>query len=333
MRALYDQDQPPAPSHGQLRQVKLHELALAYAYSLYDLTESLAGAIASDLERQLPPASGEAASVAGGLRRFLADAVQAVMAEQTTDAASPFVRAACRTYAECAGRTGAAPDASAGGRDIRGTGSIAYESFAADLAARVCPAGSRDELRRIAGVVQDAAMRGVGRLLALADLRGVEAVCWELLTEIYHCDGARFVIDARRAADAQDVIHRYGAVHRSRRAEARAAAELPEDKATIKRALKIALTVCLLGREPHEDAAAVLMEGYADLGLFLEPASGLAARPRLAGGVQGMETVPLAAAGARRSDGSARTGPAGEARRELREEIEFFRRTIEQLRG
>ena len=296
MPPSFDRPVPPAPDPGRLRQIKLHEMALAYAGVLQVRIEKQAAELAGEMRRLTAPAPIGAGGWEQCFRRYLAGTVHAVMTEQCGDSASPFVRAVCGAYAEDLERTGAGVDKG--------------EAYSALPAAAGKIAGER-----------------IGRLIALTDLRGAEGVCWELLTGIFRWDGRRFVIGPQRIAEAQSVIDGYLAALRSGTAPA-------DGTATVKDALKLALTVCLFRREPSPGTVARLKEGYASLGSL--PSSRKSPSlpfPRAIDGrekpFRGLNFGENHSLGVGRHDLDRR---AEEARRELAEEIDMFCRTLAVLR-
>lgn len=164
---------------GRLRQIKLHEMALAYGQILRDRATRIAAELGGGLPRVAPAARGNAA--VAGLACFILGTLREIIAEQYGDSASPFARAVC---------------------SVLETGPGALDD------AGLPDPGSSPALEHIAG-------EGLKRLMPLIDLRAAEAACWDLLTGVFGWDGRRLVITADRIADAMAVVERARAALRS----------------------------------------------------------------------------------------------------------------------
>ncbi|MGE5528956.1 MAG: hypothetical protein ACM3X6_07425 [Patescibacteria group bacterium] len=171
------QDHAPPAEHnpGIRRQVKLHEMAVAYARILHRRIGAIAAEIAAAQNGGGLQALRNEAGLERRLRGFLAGTLHAVMTEQYEASASPFIAT------------------------IRG----AFQKGLDEV-----PVDGRESVS--APMVERLAKERLGGLIALVDLRAVEEVAEELLTRIFLWDGRRFTISAQRIEAAHELIARYG---------------------------------------------------------------------------------------------------------------------------
>lgn len=275
---------------GLHEQYKLHEMAVAYAGVLHERVRRLAAEMACELQRRARGACEDTARWERNFRLYLGDLLYAVMTEQCGDSSSPFKPTVRGAFAEIMERTASG---------AAGWG----QAFAEFLAA----AGADDE-QALAPTAERILAENTGRIMPLADLDAAEAVCEELLAEIFRWDGRAFVITGRRAAEARAVVDRcLSAAGRP--------GGPPVDAATAENAFKLALTVLFFWRDPSPDVLAGLKEGYAALG-----------------GARGSVASPARARGrGERGQGRPQNGSAP-GRREMMVEIESFCRVLDVLR-